>query len=210
MNGDLSACPDKVPDFLDAPGVAAEQLELLHGAFEPPVLRARRRRRWAAVLGGGLLSAALVCVGFERRIHAARDHATSLADRESEALVEVLGPAPPTVPLAQRRMALTSERRQLEKTRMEPVGASVTPNASQILAGVLELWPALDGVRVNHLAVTNDLVTVRGSANASADAQALADELGCLPEFTVEPPRFNAARGSVSFTVQLRREGASP
>ncbi|MCB9492561.1 MAG: hypothetical protein H6674_10900 [Dehalococcoidia bacterium] len=217
-SGTLAATPDALPDFVAQQHKGrlprASEINLLVGEYAPAPVKERRRRRTVLAVAATALVAAALSLGMQRRIDAADRAADAAEPIEAAVLDGVLGPAPPTVPNIQRRMALVAERRRLERTRVAG-GATDLPDASEHLAAALAAWPEQPDVRIDSLSANDAAVTIRGNAAEPAQAQALAERLSGVDGFTVDQPQFSSARGRIAFTVKLKRdkggaEGMSP
>jgi len=213
--GTLALVPKALPDFLTDPdgtdeiGIDPSDLNLLVGPFAPAPIRRIRRLRMIMTGAAALIATATLAYGMDRRIRIADQASGSVEGHEADILHKVLGPAPPTVPIVQRRMALIAERRGLERTRSASQ-ATTLPDVSLFIAAVLEAWPPEPTVRIEHMSTTASAVTLRGNAALPQHAQDLSDRLSTVPGFTIDQPQFSTARGRVSFTIRLKREGGSP
>src|SRR5207244_2238949 len=89
--------PEGVPEHLVAAGVpatAAEELNLLHGEFEPAPRRRLRRITAAIPLAATVLVALLVVIGVERRCASLFDQATAVRHASDQLLDRVVPPVP--------------------------------------------------------------------------------------------------------------------
>ena len=210
----LALVPESLPDFLKNGGeegsldIDPADLNLLVGEFALAPIRRIRRRRIGIGIAAAIVACASLAYGMDRRIRLADQVAESAITHESNALHKVLGPAPPTVPTVQRRMALIAERRGLERTRTASQ-ATTLPDVSLFIEAVLAAWPDKPDVRIDHLGATAAAVTIRGNAAEPLHAQNLSDRLAEVPGFKIDQPQFSTARGRVSFTIRLQRVGES-
>lgn len=207
----LALVPESLPAFLvdNNSGevnveVDPDDLNLLVGEFAPAPVRKARKRRIGWGVATLLIVTASIGYGMDRRIRLAEQVSETIASHEAQTLHRVLGPAPPTVPNVQRRMALIAERRGLERTRTASQETDL-PDASLSIAAVLREWPEEPEARIEHFGATATAVTIRGNALESQHAQELSDQLSRVPGFEIEQPQFSTARGRVSFTIRLRR-----
>lgn len=225
-DGALALVPESLPEFLmggdgrgssnpsiksspsidPLPNIDPSDLNLLVGEFAPAPIRKIHRRRLFVGIAATLIATATLAYGMDRRIRAAEQVSGSVEGHEADTLHRVLGPAPPTVPTVQRRMALVAERRGLERTRTASQ-ATTLPDVSLFIAAVLAAWPERPEVRIEHMSTTGSAVTIRGNAAEPQHAQELSDQLAKVPGFAIDQPQFSTARGRVSFTIRLRRIG---
>lgn len=200
--------PSAIPEFLRArvdeaamPG--SRELELLVGEFEPPGIRAARRRLHRSILYVATILAIVLCAGLVSRGIAARRALIELEARGSDLICAVLPPGrdgessgalPPDLRLA-------AELRTLQATRSVdiPTLADITPVASRVLAN----WPIEVDARLDSIRVLPSGIAVTGTARDAANAQRIADALSKTKGFELAPPQLRAIGDGVTFSLSL-------
>lgn len=202
----LQLLPESLPPFVED-SIDPAEINLLTGSYAPPALRAARTK-WLLHAAAALFACTvLVVLGFERRVHASRQHLDDLDGARTGLIEQVLGPQPAgssALPVYER---LKVERRRLEQTRL--TGGEITdpPDAALTLAAVLKHWPTDLRAETETLSVGPSSIDVGATVPTMADAQRLAESLGQLPGWTLMPPRSEARRDSVVVGIHLGREG---
>lgn len=204
--GALGVQPADAPEFLRerlktlARGL--EELELLSAEFEPPRLRAARRRVGATLACVCCLGLLVVGVGSHRRAVAARQAIDEL-NRQRDAMIAAILLPDPTATLPPQ-LRLVAEVRRLEQAHAA-APAVLRRDAAIDLAAVVARWPRGKDLSLDAVNVADDSVTMRGTAPSSADAQPLAEALAGLPGWSLDQPQFRSNADDVTFTVVLRR-----
>lgn len=215
-DGALSLHPAAVPDFITE-GVdlsSLDRLNLLTGVFEPPVLARRRRRRAAEALAAIILLTAILALGMQRRIDAARASAAAADSARLAMLGDILPPvgAPGAGGSQAPELRLVAELRRLQRTRQAPVGDLAPPDAAAPLVDLLAAWPANLHLRTRQLRATPTEIQLQVAIDAIEDADALAAALDRAPGWQprlpqVGPERAGGYLASVTLVAAPARDG---
>jgi type II secretory pathway component PulL len=212
--GVLSLFPDALPSFAAAASgkvIDPCSLNLLTGEFEPSPLRRSRCRMLLQAIGVILVALALVLLGFERRTSVLREAAAEIRSAQAQVVADTLGnTAPPSGQPPELRFL--SELRSLRQTRSHQASfgsgslqniADVTPS----LADLLARWPADLHTLTESIFITPTSMTLRAIVPVTSDAQALADALSKVEDWSLQQPQINAAPPQgVNATLQWKRE----
>jgi hypothetical protein len=188
----LSLCPDGLPDL----GVEVDprSLNLLVGAFEPPMLKRIRTRRRTMIVAALALTAAFTSIGLARRAAHDSERARSL-DRAAQGLARAVVPAAP--------QSLGAE---LERARRAAgVQVKPPPDAALTLAAVLAGWPTQVTSRPQSIVIGGETASL--SVNVEGDSTPFLQALHPPAGWVLEEPRLTAAGTLTRLTLQLRRRG---
>ena len=201
--------PSGLPGILDYK-IDPDSLNLLTGNFEPKSVRALRRRWMMLVAVAIPICAAMLVFGFERRRLHYQDGLTQLQTARSSIYTTVLGASVPNESASggsgaqPLELRLTAEMRQLQQTRQAPSSVTAPIDVSEILAQLLEKWPADLIVQTESVLITPTAMTIRGSMQSTGDVQELANALVKLEGWQVEQPQASTSGQVVQATLQLR------
>ncbi len=199
----LTLTPDAIPDHVaESVGTPppTDSLNLLTGPFEPPRVRALRRRWLIQLTAAAILAIALLLVGVERRAHAARATAADASDAIVQVHAQVLGLA--DEPQFSR---MTSELRRLRQTRRAD-GDLMPRDPTPDLAAWLATWPADPPVQTQSIVASPSAMTITTSATTNDEAQALIDALRSPPRWTQAQPSLNRTADGVRIVLRLDAE----
>jgi len=206
--------PASVPDALaeHLPATVVQELNFLHGDYEPRPRR-RCRRALLALLAVGLLGAvALLAWGTRQRVAALERAAAQLDDRVAAVTGQVLGePAEGEEALTPAdRLRLALRRAGAAETRggnREGVPRDLAP----LLAQVWSRWPSDVRFQVESLTVQDDRLGLRGAVPEAADAERLARSLRGLTvdgrTWEVGEPTIDVRADRVRFLLVCEPEG---
>jgi hypothetical protein len=205
-----SSFPEGVPTAINP-----EEMNFLTGEFEPRGVTAWRRLHRSTLVAAALLVVGVVVLGLERRSAFANQAVDQLEQDRRQTIASVLGKQATSHPHPD--LLVTSERRLLEQTRSPASlmgGTSISDledsDVSIVLAQTLSRIPQHLPLRIESLVVTPQTITLTGEAQASVQAQALADPLATLEGWTLQQPRFDTHKDGVSVSLRLTRKADSP
>ena len=204
----VSLTPQNLPEGIKAavePPIAAADLELLVGEYEPHSVRAWRRRCLSAAAIGVLLALAVSLVGIEQRIRHATDRAATLRTQRAVQVEAALGPTS-TASALPPELRLLAELRALRQTRRQGDTVPVTRDATDVLEALLERWPETLPTRTDAVVVSDTAVHVRGTVAESDAAQALASATTTIADFKAAFPAVQSAPDGWRFGLEWRRE----
>jgi hypothetical protein len=194
----LSLTPDSLPPFVDSLGVSRDQFNLLVGEFEPRPIRAARIRRHAFAAATLLLCGVLITIGLHRRAShwneaakTAREHATQLAV---------------TAFKSERLDDLANEAARLRETQDIFTRTKPPPDASLILAHVLNAWPANVPSKPQSISIGDAGVSI--SLSIEGDATAFLQAFTPPKGWTLDEPRLNTVDNITRLALQLRPTGS--
>ncbi len=186
----VSVKPSSAPPALD---VDVSQLELMTGSFEPVATRRRRLRGHLTSAATCILCTGLVITGLQRRI----DIYSSFAHALSEARAGLFAAAdiePDSLD------GLVERANALDELTIEP---TVSTDASNHLAALLNAWPPSSDMTVESMSVTDGKIL--------ASISLTSDPSGFLSAFTppsgwqLEEPRLSSTRGLTRLLLQLTK-----
>lgn len=220
-SGVISLTPDRIPGEIwggvergdaEAQNAPPESwcLNLLHGPFEPPLVRRERRRVWLAAITAAAVVLTMLAFGFERRVAALTSSTQSLQTAEDELIRRVLpAPSEDSVGLGQSpRVRLLAEWRRLEQTRgAEQSDVVIDLDASAPLAALLARWPSGAHATVQSLSATAASLVVRCEA-PSDEAETIIGALLPWDDWRRLQPELTTRQGVATVTCRFTR-GAS-
>jgi len=204
----VSLTPQDLPEVIKAAAaapIAAADLELLVGEYEPRSVRAWRRRCSYAAGIGLLLVLTIALIGIERRIDQATAVAAELRARRASKIDAALGAASAASPLPPE-LRLLAELRALRQTRRQGDTVPPTRDATDVLEALLARWPEALPTRTDAIVVSDSAVHVRGTVAESDAAQALAYATTTLNDFKAAFPAVQSAPGGWRFGLEWRRD----
>lgn len=200
-HGARTLTPETLPACIDAVIDPAE-LNLLTGSFRPAELVQREHRFRLQLAGIAALCLALLLVGFERRILAARLQQTEVLARTATLLESDLGYGRGSIPATLR---LEGELRALRQTReTDPAPTASAGDVTQSLGEVLSRWPSV-AVETEAFHLANDGILLKAEVPSSDEAQALATALASVPGFSVGIPSIRSSNDSVRTEINWSR-----
>lgn len=196
-----AAAPAFIADQVEPP---LDRLNLLTGAFEPPALTRHRRRRALETIAAIILVTAILGLGAQRRIDAARAAAAAADTARLALLADILPPAPGATQAPELR--LVGELRRLQRTRAAPAADLAPPDAAAPLADLLAAWPADLHVRTRQLRASPTEVHIQVAFDAIEQADVLAAALGEARGWQARFPQVGPERsGGYLASITLRR-----
>ncbi|MEW6741424.1 MAG: hypothetical protein AB1486_01590 [Planctomycetota bacterium] len=198
--------PENLADFVDG-DVGPARLNLLTGAFTPPVVTAVKKRFRLEVALVIALAAFLVALGFETRIRQAEAGLESLQEARDRVYEQVLGRGFRQASLPPP-LQLEAEWRRLRQTRTSDVSLVALPDVAVDLSKLLALWPSSIPFDVQSLQITADAIHLQTLLPRSEEAQIFASAFEKLSGWDHEPPSVHAAgNGFLTALRCTRREG---
>jgi len=200
------------------PGVIG-QLNLLHGIYEPRIVRRAR----SAVTAAGLWCAAVVlglaAVGFHVRAWSGAQARVRLLEAQDQIARQALDlhPAESLMPgrfekqLSQAGSSTDSPARlalaysALLRERGDGIRAQRPEDAGLSLQDVLRAWPRTVETRIESLSVGESSVRLVGSVGALDDASKLTEALRTVPGWSLEQPQISMAGDRATVRTTLVR-----
>jgi hypothetical protein len=210
----VTLTPSSFPEGVPAT-IHPDEMNFLTGEFEPQGVTTWRRLHRRTMAAAAILMVGLVVLGLERRSAFANQAVDQLEQDRRQTIASVLGNQANSHPHPD--LLVTSERRLLEQTRSpgsiaggNPLSDLEAADVSILLAQTLSRIPQDLPLRIESLVVTPQTITLTGEAQASVQAQALADPLATLEGWTLQQPRFDSHKDGVNFSLRLTRKAGSP
>lgn len=206
----ITLTPETMPSFIDDIGdVDPSEFNLLTGDLLPQPLRKLQRRAMLTTITALTLIALLLVVGLERRRIDFADRTAVVDEQRTAVYDDVLGPRAITTSALPAEQILIAELRSLRQTRRagksdsgNQAAGPAMADCSQVLAGLLALWPADIPTQTDSITVTATVITARADVESMTDAQRLADALGSLDGWQLQQPQTQAGATSVNVTLR--------
>lgn len=206
--GTLELRPSGVPEFV-AGEVAASELNLLVGDYEPAPVRAGKRALDRELRVLVTLAFVLVCIGLWRRADRASARAEELGASIRDAYVDALGAGALASPLP-LELSMESTLRQLRKTRLVRTEEVRSNDAARDLQDLLTRWPDDVPAETNSIHVTPEAIHVVANLRSADQVQRFVAALEGLAGWTARPPAVRSSAQGMLVTLQFQRESGTP
>lgn len=190
---------------------AREQLNLLHGPFEPTQRRRWRRLLWLSVHLGLLFVVFSLLVGTERRLATYRHQVSAIREQNLALISKAIPPSNGNRPdLAEPLLVM--EIRRLEQVA-DSSRATSDANVIGLLQNLWQKWPKDLPIQVDSWSIGSDRMTLNAKVKALSDAERLfslcAEINAGNVRFRADPLQAQMNDGQASLVLSWTRSPAA-